>query len=76
MAKKLTIMLDEEVYDGLYQKVGPRRISRFIEDVVRPLVLSDSLDDAYSAMAADEEREQEANAWVEGLLPDVTDETR
>ena len=47
MRKKLTISVDEMVYDGLYKVVGPRRISRFIEDLVRPHVLYQDLEDAY-----------------------------
>ena len=69
MPKKLTITLDEAVYDGLYRVVGPRRISRFIERLVRPHVLD--LDAAYAAMAEDEEREAGAQAWSESLVGDV-----
>ena len=76
MQKKLTITIDEAVYDGLYRVVGPRRISQFIEKLVRPHVLTDNLDAAYAEMAADEEREQEAHQWSEALIGDVSDETR
>lgn len=38
MQKKLTITLDERVYEGLYDVVGAGKISRFIEDLVRPYV--------------------------------------
>ena len=69
MAKKLTITLDDSVYDGLYRVVGPRRISRFIERLVRPHVLD--LDVAYAAMAEDAEREADAEAWTEALVGDV-----
>ena len=77
MVKKLTITIDDAVYDGLYRVVGSRRISRFIERLVRPHVLD--LDAAYAAMAADEDREAEAEAWSEALVADSTegdDETR
>ncbi|HEX8360680.1 MAG TPA: hypothetical protein VF613_11245 [Longimicrobium sp.] len=43
MQKKLTITVDETVYDGLYRKVGPRRISQFIEDLVRPRLVAEKL---------------------------------
>lgn len=76
MQKKLTISIDETVYEGLYNVVGPRRISQFIEDLVRPHVVSPDLEAAYAEMAADEEREAEAREWVENLLPDISDETR
>jgi hypothetical protein len=76
MQKKLTITVDEAVYDGLYRTVGPRRISRFIENLVRPHVIACELDESYAGMAADEAREKEADAWSEALLFDVADETR
>jgi hypothetical protein len=59
-------MIDDEVYAGLHRVVGRRRISRFLNDLLRPHVLRDHVADGYRAMAADEEREREAMAWVEG----------
>ena len=76
MHKKLTITMDEAVYAGLYRVVGARRISRFIEDLLRPHVVEHDLSTAYAQMAADEAREQEASGWAEALLPDVADEAR
>lgn len=67
MQKKLTITVDEAVYDGLYRVVGPRRISQFIEDLVRPHVIEEDLADAYAQMAADEAREAEAREWSDTL---------
>jgi predicted CopG family antitoxin len=68
MHRKLTITLSDDVYEGLYRTVNRGRISSFIEDLVRPhVVSSSSLEDQYRAMAADREREEEATAWVEGL---------
>lgn len=76
MSKKLTITLDEAVYNGLYRVVGPRRISRFIEQLVRPHVIDEDLEAAYAEMAQDEEREAEALEWSEALISDVSDEAR
>lgn len=76
MKKKLTITVDERIYDGLYRHVGPRRISRFIEDLVRPHVIAEDLSAAYKAMAQDEAREAEAAEWSDSLLQDVADEAR
>lgn len=76
MARKLTITVSEEVYDGLYRFVGRRRISRFLEDLARPHVLHRDLDAAYQEMARDEQREAEAREWCEGLIGDVQDEPR
>ena len=39
MHKRMTITLDEVVYDGLYRTIGKRRMSQFIEDLVRPHVI-------------------------------------
>lgn len=76
MQRKLTITLDAEIYDGLYQVIGRRKISRFIEDLVRPHVLLHELEAGYAAMAADEAREAEALAWSEGTIGDVAHATR
>ncbi len=76
MQKKLTITLDERVYAGLHTVVGRRRISKFIESLVRPHVLRDDLDAAYKAMAQDEAREAEALEWAEGTIGDIADEAR
>jgi predicted CopG family antitoxin len=76
MQKKLTITIDEQVYKGLYQVVGPRHISQFIENLVRPHVLGKDLEAAYQAMAQDEAREDEALEWAENLIGESLDETR
>jgi predicted CopG family antitoxin len=76
MHKKMTITLDEAVYDGLYRTVGKRRMSQFIEDLLKPHVLDTVLDKGYAAMAADSSRENEATEWIEGLTKDLADETR
>ena len=74
MAKKLTITVDAEVYDGLHSVIGRRRIGRFLNDLARPHVVGQDLSAGYAAMAADEAREAEAEAWSEGVLSDVAGE--
>ena len=69
--KKLTITVDNDVYRGLKKKIGPRRISRFLNDLARPHVVDDDLLSAYRDMAADRAREAEAEEWVEGLIEDA-----
>ncbi len=76
MQKKLTITIDEQVYEGLHAVIGRRRISRFIEDLVRPYVIHQGLEAAYKQMAQDEEREAEALEWAEATIGDVSDEAR
>jgi predicted CopG family antitoxin len=76
MHKRMTITLDEAVYDGLNRTIGKRRMSQFIEDLLRPHVLDTSLDDGYKAMGADTTRESEANEWCNALAKDMNDEAR
>jgi hypothetical protein len=56
--------------------IGRRRMSQFIEDLVRPHVLGSSLDEGYRAMAADAARESEAQEWCNALVGDMADEAR
>lgn len=63
----MTISIDEQVYEGLYRIVGARRISQFIESLIRPHVVDQSMEEAYKTMAADEERESEAIEWTEAV---------
>jgi predicted CopG family antitoxin len=76
MQKKLTITIDEQVYEGLHRIIGRGNISQFIESLVRPHVIESDSEAGYQAMAADEAREAEALDWAEATLADVADETR
>jgi hypothetical protein len=74
MQKKLTLTIDEEVYNGLRTVVGPRKISHFVEDLVRPHVVKRELYNGYRDMAADRLRESEALEWAESTCGDVSHE--
>ena len=76
MQKKLTITVDEEVYEGLRKTIGPRRISNFIQELVRPYVTHPDLESAYAEMAQDTKREAEAMEWAEATFRDSSHETR
>jgi hypothetical protein len=76
MQKKLTITVDERVYHGLHTVIGRRKISRFIESLVRPHVVGEDLEAGYRQMARDEAREVEALEWANATVADVADETR
>ena len=76
MHRKLTITVDEDVYEGLHKIVGRGQISRFLSDLARPHVTKRDLAAAYREMAADEAREREALEWVEGVAGDIADERR
>ena len=68
MKKKLTISIAENVYNDLYDVIGKRKISKFIESLIRPHIVSDNLSLAYQEMAQDAQREIEACQWTEGLI--------
>jgi hypothetical protein len=76
MRKKLTVTIDEEVYKGLHKNIGPRKISKFIEELVRPHVIHPDLESAYAEMAKDKKREREAVEWAEVTFKDLVHETR
>lgn len=76
MRKKLTITVDEKIYSGLHRVIGRRKISQFIESLVRPHVLQKDLESGYREMAADEAREAQAIEWAEATVTDVANETR
>ena len=76
MHKKLTITLDERVYEGLHAVIGRRRISAFIESLCRPHVLGKELEAGYRQMAQDEAHEAEALEWAEATVGDVGDEEK
>ncbi|PIV24091.1 MAG: addiction module antitoxin [Deltaproteobacteria bacterium CG_4_8_14_3_um_filter_45_9] len=76
MQKKLTITINEEVYLGLHKVIGPRKISKFIEELARPHVLKHELESAYKEMAKDRVREKEALEWSEATLGDIAHEKR
>jgi len=76
MKKKLTITVDERIYSGLHRVIGRRKISQFIESLVKPHVLQKDLESGYREMAADEAREAQAIEWAEATVTDVANETR
>jgi len=73
--KKLTITVDEEIYEGLHRIIGPRKISKFVQELVRPHVVRPNLEAAYAEMAKDRKREKEAMEWAEIPFKDVAHET-
>ena len=74
MQKKLTITVDEEVYEGLRKTIGPRKISRFVQEIVRPHVVRPNLEASYAEMAKDKRREKEATEWAEVTFKDIANE--
>ena len=74
MQKKLTITVDEVVYNGIYKTIGPRKISKFVQELVRPHVVQPDLESAYAEMAKDKKREKEAIEWAEVTFKDIAHE--
>ncbi len=75
LQKKLTITVDEAVYEGLHKIIDPRKISKFVQELVRPHVVRPDLDSAYAEMAKDKKREKEAMEWAEATFKDIGHET-
>ena len=74
MQRKLTITIADEVYRGLHQQIGRGEISRFIESLVRPYVVTvDELEAEYRAAAEDSVAEQEATDWIEAHVDEALD---
>jgi predicted CopG family antitoxin len=76
MQKKLTITIDEEVYNGLHKIIGPGKISRFVQELVRPHVVRPDYAAAYAEMAKDKNREKQGLEWAEMIFKDMDHETR
>ncbi|MFB3884441.1 MAG: addiction module antitoxin [Thermodesulfobacteriota bacterium] len=74
MQKKLTITVDEKVYEGLHKTIGAGKISKFVEELVRPHVIRPNLESAYAQMARDKKREEEAMEWAEATFKDIAHE--
>ncbi len=74
MRRKLTITVDEDVYNGLHAVIGRGRISAFLNRIARPLVVSGEIEAGYRAMAADQEQEREASEWIEGIAGDTAND--
>jgi hypothetical protein len=74
MQRKLTITISDEVYRSLHHQIGRGKISRFIEGLVRPYVVStDDLENEYRTAAQDVVGEQEALIWVEAGIDEALD---
>jgi len=74
MQRKLTITIADDVYRGLHHHVGRGEISRFIENLVRPHVVTDSdLEAEYREAAMDVEAEKQAMEWIEARPDEALD---
>ena len=74
MQKKLTITIDEEVYEGLYEVVAPTHQPFHRGHGTSPRIVPRPRS-AYAEMAGEEDREQAALEWAEATVGDAPDET-
>lgn len=74
MQQKLTITIDDEVYQGLKKHIGQGKIAKFLENLARPFVTHNYLAEAYQQMSLDEAREQEADEWVQAFSSQMDDD--
>jgi hypothetical protein len=73
MTRKLTITIDDRVYEGLHAIIGRGNNGKFLENLARPFVMTDSLSAGYAEMAADKARDAEADEWCEALAGEGPD---
>ena len=58
MQKKLTLSVNAEIYEALHKMAGKRKIGRFIENLVRPYIASDGLQETTA-----QDAEQKPAIW-------------
>lgn len=61
--KKITLMMDAEVYEGLQQKVGVRKVGDYLSELARPFVRTTDIAASYKELAADTAQASEAKEW-------------
>ena len=66
MRRKMTIVVDDAVYQGLQEKAGPGQISAFVEDLLRPHVVEGEW-----AIPIDEQPTSQGAARIRELDPHV-----
>lgn len=72
--KKVTVMLDTRVYEGLRDRVGSRGIGAFLSQIALPHVSSSDLEADYQALADDEDSKRLADEWLGAVDEPIEDE--
>jgi len=81
MQRELTLSVDETLYNTLIPMVEKETIGNLLAEFVQARLsehtyTQEELEAGYKAMADDEEYEQEAMEWCNGLMNGIDDETR
>jgi hypothetical protein len=61
--RKITLMIDSDVYQGLREKVGGRGMGDYISQLARPHVVVSSLEESYLALSRDIKNNRQVNEW-------------
>lgn len=76
MSKRVNLYIhDEQLWSAFTHLVGKGNVSKWIENMIRPLVDKADLANAYKVMAQDRQREEEADEWINGTSGDVGNES-
>ena len=65
--KKVTLMIDADVYHSLKNKVGERGMGTYMSTLVRPFVFLPDIDNGYKALASDTIAKKESKQWLENI---------
>lgn len=76
MYKRMTISIREDVHEALMRVIGRGKVSKFLEDLVQPILFKNDLLEDYKNMAEDTQREEEALIWAQELTKDANLETK
>ncbi|GHV95795.1 hypothetical protein AGMMS50293_21150 [Spirochaetia bacterium] len=63
MQRQMTISVEEDVYNILAPLMAQKTLGEYISNLVRSRNKTQEMEEAYKAMAADTEREKEAQEW-------------
>lgn len=76
MSKRVNLYIhDEQLWSDFTLLVGKGNVSKWIENMIRPLVDKSDLARSYQMMAQDRQREEDAKEWINGTAGDVGNES-
>jgi hypothetical protein len=76
MSKRVNLYIhDEQLWSDFTHLVGRGNVSKWIENMIRPVVDKSDLANAYKMMAEDDAREKEAQEWLSATSGDVGHES-
>ena len=70
--KKVTLMIDADVYHSLKSKAGERGMGVYMSTLVRPFVFLPDIDKGYKALASDTLAKKESKQWLENISEPVS----